>query len=347
MGAVVKRLVVVVVALAVCVGGVSLAVVALPLASYEQRGVDAEAVEASVVAVTSREIDLASSATVAAVWSSERRVRLPSVSGLVSSVSVTPGVELGCAQEVLRVAGRALLAYCGPSPLFRDVSSRTRGADAAEFVAFLQRVGLLVDGEVTRQQVDRVIRNVQAWMGWPVSGAVTPGDFVWIGEPFVPSEVLVEPGMTVSAGADVLQVAPGLESATVTAGSGARPADAAASGLVFALDSSPTTYPVGADGAVADLAGLEGELRGRLVEGELPVSAVGSVRLAVPLSALTVPATAVVSGLAGECVFVRDAGAERGVPVSVLGSSIGVVFVDGAIADGDEVVVAPDGSSGC
>lgn len=344
---VVKRVAGIVLALAVCVGGVSLAVVALPLASYEQRGVDTDATEASVVSVTSREIDLASAATVVVEWSGDRLVRLPAVSGLVSSVSVGPGVEVVCAQEVLRVAGRVLMAYCGPSPLFRDVSSRSRGADAAEFVDFLQQVGLLADGEVTSSQVDRVIRDVQAFVGWRVNGVVTPADFVWIGAPFVPSDVLVEAGMTVSDGTDVMQVAPGLVSATVTVGSGPRPADGSESALVFALDSSATTYPLGADGTVADLGALEGELRSRPTDGELPVSAVGSVRLAEPILASTVPATALVSGAAGECVRVRDTDGERVVPVTVLGSSIGVVYVDGAIADGDQVVVAPDGSSGC
>jgi hypothetical protein len=347
MSVVVRRVVGVLVALAVCASGVSLAVIALPLASYEQRPIDTDAADASAVAVTTREIDLAAPATVAAVWSADRRVRLPAVSGLVSSVSVSPGVELGCAQEVLRVSGRALLAYCGPGPLFRDVSSRTNGADASEFVAFMQRVGLLEQGEVTRQQVDRAIRNVQAWMKWPVTGAVTPQDFVWIGEPFIPSDVLVEPGVIVAAGADVLQIAPVVESATVAVGSGARAGDAATSGFVFALDSSSTTYAVGTDGTIDDLSGLAAELRERLVDGELPASAVGTVRLEKPLSALTVPATAVLSGPSGECVRVSGAGGDRAVPVSVLGSSVGVVYVDGAITDGDQVVVAPDGPPGC
>lgn len=347
MAAVLKRVLGVLVALAVCVGGVALAVIALPLASYEQRGAVNEAVDASVVSVTSREIDLASAATVSAVWSQDRRVRLPAVSGLVSLVLVEPGVEVQCAQGVARVGGRVLLSYCAPSPLFRDVSSRTVGTDADEFTTFLQEAGLLAEGEVTRQQVNQVIRDLQAFMGWTVNGVVTPSDFVWIGEPFMPSDVLVEPGMTVSEGADVMQVAPALETATLTVGSGARPGDGATPGLVFSLDGSPTSYSVGPDGGIADLAGLEVELRTRLVDGELPVSVVGAVRLAEPVLALTVPATAVVSGPGGECVWVRDAGGERAVPVSVLGSSIGVVYVDGDIMDGDEVVVAPDGSLGC
>jgi hypothetical protein len=269
------------------------------------------------------------------------------VSGLVSSVAVQPGVEVACGQEVLRVAGRVLLAYCGPGPLFRGVSSRTTGADADQFVEFLRGLGLLADGDVTRQQVDRAIRDLQALLGWTVNGVVMPGDFVWIGAPFVPSAVLLEPGMSVDAAGDVMQVASTLVSATVTVGSGAQPVDSSSSPFVFALDSSTETYPVGADGTIEGLAALEGELRARLANGELPVSAVGSVRLAEPVLALTVPATAVVSGSAGECVWIRDGSVERVVPVSVLGSSIGVVFVEGEISNGDEVVVAPVGSGGC
>lgn len=346
MGAV-RRVVGVVLALAVCAGGVALAVVAVPLASYEQRGIEVDAIDDSVVSVTTREIDLASSATVSAVWSSERRVRLPAVTGLVTALTASPGVEVDCGTEVLRVDGRPMLAYCGPGPLFREVSAQTRGTDAAEFVQFLQRIELLSPGDVTSDQLNEVIRDMQTSVGWTVDGTVSPGDLVWIEAPFVPSGVLVEPGMTVEAAHDVLLVEPELVSATVTISDGARPAESQ-SDMVFSLDGSNASYPVRSGGVIADLDGLEGELRSRPIDGGLPATALGSVRLAVPLPALTVPATAVVSGPTGECVQVRDADGDRAVSVSVIGSSIGVVFVDGDIANGDEVVVAPDaGAAQC
>ncbi|HMP84332.1 MAG TPA: hypothetical protein PKA41_16660, partial [Verrucomicrobiota bacterium] len=90
---------------------------------------------------------------------------------------------------------------------------------------------------------------------------------------------------------EVMQVAPALTSARMEVGSGARPAEGSSPPLVFALDGSESTYRLGADGSITDLEGLEGELRSRVDGPELPAMAVGSVRLAEPILASTVPAS--------------------------------------------------------
>jgi hypothetical protein len=339
------------VGVAVVAGAVALSVVAVPLASYEKIASNAETVAAATVSVVSRPTDLPVNASADLVWSSPQVVRSSSA-GVVSAVFAAPRVEVGCGVAVFEVDSFPVVSYCGPRPLTGAVSATSKGRDTDDFVAWLRSVGFF-EGVAAPSAAQRrdAIRFWQASLGMAVDATVEPGELVWLTEPFTPTAVSVEPGVPIAPGDTVMSVAERLTSATVNVT--APVADESAGGadeapMVFGVDTNPARVSVDADGAIGDVGSLESMLRetGLLADG-LPASAAGSVRLAEPVQLATVPASSIITGGSGTCVIAVDGDARSVVPVTVLSSSVGTVFVDGELSDGTLVSVDPDRATPC
>jgi hypothetical protein len=331
-----KRIINGAVTLILCVGAIALASIALPLAKYDEPP-SARAIGGDVQ-VASRETDLAVSATAQLTWSVERVISLNQASGTVTRVMVQSGQPLECGSPVIEVDGRPLLAYCAESPLYRAVNAASKGRDADEFAAFVVSLSLLKPNEINDvRRKALVYKAVQKFLGRPTIDSFSPADLVWIGTPTTPTEVSVRVGQIVSADTAVFKVTAQLQAAIV-----ALPEDPAGP-VLFSIEGDPNRLRVGDDGVVTDLSALQTALdvAGRKPE-EMPSETAGRVRLAAPVSAWAVPASAVVSGSSGVCVFVRgDSEMARSVSVVPVDASVGTVLVTGELQPGDRVLTDP------
>ena len=340
------------VGVAVVGGAVALSGVAVPVGGYDQNTPGGDGGAAGAVSVVSRPTDLPVNASADLVWSSPRVVRSSSA-GVVSAVFAAPGVEIGCGVAVFEVDSFPVVSYCGPRPLTGAVSATSKGRDTDDFVAWLRSVGFF-EGVAAPSAAQRrdAIRFWQASLGMAVDATVEPGELVWLTEPFTPTAVAVEPGVPIAPGDTVMSVAERLTSATVNIT--APVADESSAGgpgegpLVSGGATNPERGSVDTDAAIGDVASLESMLRetGLLADG-LPASAAGSVRLAEPVQLATVPASSIITGGSGTCVIAVDGDARSVVPVTVLSSSVGTVFVDGELSDGTLVSVDPDRATPC
>lgn len=339
-----RRLAAVVMGLCLAVGAVALAAVALPLSQYRTGSGTDLAME--TVSAVERQSDLAVNGSVRLSWSTARVFRAGATSGLVTAVTARPGEGVDCGDPVLEVDGVQLWAYCGPRPLWRDISAGTRGSDRDELVEFLSVAGLLeeVPAEATNSEVGDAIAHLHGAAGSAASKIASPGEFVWIGDgAATPTGVAVEAGQTLSGGDPVLVIDAALTEATVDSADSATDTGE----RVFGVDRSSERFDV-VDGRISDVAGLSAvlEQQGLLAEG-LPDVATGSTRLRDPIEMITVPATAVLSGSGDVCVLVVDGDGTRSVSVVPQSASVGTVFVIGDITAGDAVVVNPDRAQGC
>lgn len=330
------RIVNAVVTLILCVGAIALTSIALPLAKYDQPP-SARAIGGDIQ-VTSRETDFAAPATAHLVWSVGRFISLSQASGTVTRVMVEGGQRVDCGAPAIEIDGRTLLAYCAESPLYRVVAASSKGRDADEFAAFVVSMGLLKPNEVKDVRRKAIVyKALQNFLGRPATDSFSPADLVWIGTPATPTDVTVRVGQSVSQGTDVFAVAAQLQSAIVAM------ADGPPGPLLFSVEGDPNRLTVRGDGAVSDLSSLQTALdvAGRKPE-ETPSDTAGRVRLATPIAAWAVPASAVVSGSSGVCVFVRGDG-ESTHPVSVVpvDATVGTVLVTAALQPGDRVLTYP------
>lgn len=270
-----RRFLSVVLAVALSAAALGFAVFTLPLSQY-RKPADA-GVPLATVEVVSRGTDLAEPAVVDLTWTDRSEVRVSSLEGLVTAVFVEPGAVVGCGDPVVEVDGVVRFGYCAPRPLYRELSSVSRGDDVDEFVGFLRGLGFFADttDRPSNQAVRDAIRFVQGGFGNPVTGVVDSGDAVWLGDgPFVATSVGVVAGDLVAPGDVVMSAEPVVSSALVTRASG----DAPLGGWVFGVDGSTERFSVDADGSIDDVAGLLSVLVGQELAAETPTRVTGTAR---------------------------------------------------------------------
>jgi peptidoglycan hydrolase-like protein with peptidoglycan-binding domain len=255
-------------------------------------------------------------------------------SGTITALPIAVGAEISSGETVAAIDARDLIAYATAAPLYRDVTRRLEGADVAAAQQFLIDLGHLdgvADG-VAGSATDRAIRAFNQAHGHGKDNPVlSRAALVWIGPgPVTVAQMHVTLGDTVS---------PGTELFTTTASLG-RIAVAEAAGLPRDADVEievlgvVTPYEVGT-GAVTDpdaVAAIAAAI-GSAVEG------VGTIRLAIPVTVGTVPASAVVSDDAGRaCLFPDVTGAA--IVVEPLGGTLGTVDLDASLG-GRAVLLNP------
>ena len=242
--------------------------------------------------------------------------------GGVVTRSVCPGATaLVSGETPWSIDGRPVLALATKSPLFRDISSGDTGADVAALQGELLRLGYEVEPS---ERVDDA--TVAAWkeaqeeIGLASSDQFTIADTLWLPQP----ETTIET-CTALLGDRVQEDMP-LASTSPTV-------------VALELDTVPTVrvpgqrrlvvgeedLEVDADGKVTDAETLQ-----RLLEtpsgvaaiatsdSETPVSLAGEYVLATPVSAATIPASAVIGG-SPSCVLDSEG---VSLAVDIVGSSL-------------------------
>ncbi|ADG73022.1 conserved hypothetical protein [Cellulomonas flavigena DSM 20109] len=274
------------------------------------------------------------------------------LSGRVTSSSCSPGAAVTSGTSVMGVDGAGLLALATSVPLWRDLTTGDKGADAAALNAELTRLGHAAphSDRVTRATV-AAYRALAAAAGTaaPTDGVVRAASVMWLPAPSITVATCpVRTGDVVAQGDPLVTLHAG-QVATI----GALPADALAGDRVLVVDGE--RVPVGTDGQVTETEALAAVLASSAYAGATPDDQ-GTRQLSLtwalrdPASVRVVPPSAVAGAGAGSTCLVATDGTP--LPVQVVGSELGQTFVLPA-GDGDppvlpaQVQAAPAATTTC
>lgn len=141
--------------------------------------------------VTSGTISDEMAVTASAEWTS-RELATNRRAGVVTSVAVATGDEVGSGDVLFAVNLVPVVAAKGELPLFRDVGTGIRGPDVMQVQRFLAEEGFYrgrVDGDAGAGTVG-AIRAWQEHIGAPVTGVIQPGQLLMV--PTLPVRVQVD-----------------------------------------------------------------------------------------------------------------------------------------------------------
>ena len=133
--------------------------------------------------------------------------------GVVTSVNVSDGQEVGPGAVLYTVNLRPVAIAQGDVPAFRSLSAGTTGADVAQLQAFLASLGFY-QGPADGKFGSVTTRAVKAWqksVGIGVDGVIQPSDLIYV--PSLPTRIsldseVIERGASVSGGEAVLRGLP-------------------------------------------------------------------------------------------------------------------------------------------
>lgn len=268
-------------------------------------------------------------------------------SGTVTSVAAPPGRQVKAGAVLYSVGLRPVVVAEGAVPAFRALSRGTDGADVAQLQRLLRGLGFFhgdADGRF-RAGTQRAVRAWQRSLGLPASGTVQAADVVFV--PKLPLRVRLDPakvavGMQLSGGERVIEALPDTpvfrlpvsDTQAALLPPGVRVEVTAPSGGIWtAFTAERTVDPV--SGAITvGLAGVDG---GPICGGQchtVPIAESSVLRAKAvtvePVSGLTVPSAALVTGGDGRVAVVDETGVR--VPVTVLASARGMSVIDGVAA---------------
>lgn len=267
-------------------------------------------------------------------------------SGVVTSVSVEAGQEVGAGAVLYTVNLRPVVIAQGSIPAFRALGMGDTGADVAQLQSMLATLGLYgyeVDGKfdgVTRDAVE----DWQGSLGLERDGAVQAGDIVFV--PTLPTRVAldtekVKRGASLGGGDAVVQGLPPAPAFTI-------PVTDTQAALMPTGTRVEITGPEGDawEGFVVDqksdeqngvtvlLAGKDGASICAGACGTIPVTGQALLRSRIvtveTVAGLTVPSAALLSKGDGSLAVIDDEGLEH--PVSVVTSARGMSIIDGVAA---------------
>jgi peptidoglycan hydrolase-like protein with peptidoglycan-binding domain len=292
------------------------------------------------------------SLTFAAVaeWSLEP-IGVGSVSGVVTSVGVEPGVEVAAGDVLLTVDLRPMVVAVGDVPSFRDLALRAEGPDVVQLQELLSDLGHY-SGELDGVFGSGVRAAVKAWqesLGVVDDGVVRAGDVVFV--PALPARVVlgeqVRVGARLSGGEELVWLVPDTPVFWI-------PLSVEQRSLVPLSAEVSVTY---ADGVwpARIVSAVEGEFDqldlileaddGGAVCGDVCVEWVGlsgrtdfRVEIVVEprVSGPVVPAAGLGTGSDGEPFVTLEDGST--VPVTILGASDGLAVVEG-VSVGDVLLL--------
>jgi peptidoglycan hydrolase-like protein with peptidoglycan-binding domain len=104
--------------------------------------------------------------------------------GVVTSVEVSSGEEVGVGDPLYSVNLRPVVVAVGAVPAFRDLAQNATGADVAQLQTLLAELGFYtgdIDG-VFRFTTRTAVRAWQESLGVPVDGVVRRGDVIFVPE---------------------------------------------------------------------------------------------------------------------------------------------------------------------
>ena len=265
-------------------------------------------------------------------WAEPDTLLWPGPVGIVTEIAVRPGTVVRSGTIVASVDGSGVVALGTASPLYRNLSRRSRGADVRDLAEGLQQLGYLAAKDVDDYysfEVGEAVRAFNALRGVK-SNAFTASHAIWLPAPF---EIGRLEDLRVGATAPPTGSQPlvGLitlaEAQVVTADF-----DLAGPGqsLSFNDDMARVVvvddvgYPIDNDGRVTDLPSLQDQV----VVGEDMVSRVVT-QLIEPLVAYEIPASALLTNTVGQFCVVASNGTE--LPVEVVDGRAGSVRISDAL----------------
>lgn len=110
-------------------------------------------------------------------------------SGIITSVSVTPGQSVGAGDTVYSVGLRPVVVGMGDIPMFRDVQRNLEGPDVAQVQRMLADIGVYrnaIDGKVG-EGTERAIKVWQKKLGVEETGVIQASDVIFL--PALPARV--------------------------------------------------------------------------------------------------------------------------------------------------------------
>jgi hypothetical protein len=265
-------------------------------------------------------------------------------SGVVTSVTLTPGTEPKQGTQIAAVNYVPILAMTGSSPLVRDLQRGDSGPDVTVLSTFLSEIGLLDVASVSTQFGAAIRRAVLAFQG--SIGVKADGVFRLSYVAYVPldfgqaTEVPLVIGGTVDRGTDLALGQPAVESLRFEPASEGRSLSPLTSGptLLTAGDATLSLESVTPDpesiGPIVEW--LEGnatrtESADQVDESEVRYEEI-LLSLKEPVPYGTVPATAVLTSSDGtSCLVVVEDGSQellRLASATLISSEIGIVGVD-------------------
>ncbi|MDP1820629.1 MAG: peptidoglycan-binding protein [Acidimicrobiales bacterium] len=272
------------------------------------------------------------------------------------------GDRVACGDVFYRVDDDPVLLLCGTVPAYRDLAIGDDGHDVRQLNRNLRELGYDADADIDpgegdfTWQTQAALRRLQHDKGFDVTGALELDDAVLLPEPVRIAKVAGELGGFARPGGRVAQATSGTLEVQVAL-------EAAQQGAVKQGDRAQITLPgnrsvrgrVDRLGNVARTAGKDDHVGNATIPAYISLDEPAQVRgldsapvqvditTAGVMSALSVPVTALVgkSGGGFAVEVVHDGGRRELVAVTLglFDATDGRVQVDGALAEGDHVVV--------
>lgn len=277
-------------------------------------------------------------------------------SGVVTSVNVEPGQEVGPGTVLYTVNLRPVVIAQGGIPAFRALSQGASGADVAQLQSMLAALGFYtyeVDGAFD-WVTTAAVKAWQKSLGLEADGSVQAGDIVFV--PSLPTRVALDTetvrrGASLGGGEEVVQGLPAAPAFTIPVTdtqaalmpTGTRVEITGPEGDVwegFVIDQEADEQ----QGITVLLAGKDGASICGETCGTIPVTGQAFLRSQIvtveSVTGLTVPSAALLSNGDGSLAVIDDEGVEH--EVTVVTSARGMSVIEG-VADGLMVRVPASG----
>ncbi len=278
---------------------------------------------------------------------------LVGIGGVVTALRAEPGDVFTSGRAILDLNDRPVYALVSPAPLYRPVGRGTSGHDVATVRDFLASTGRPTTPHDVPDRYDAelaaAIADFNRGRGASNPDSTFPLDaVVWAPDEFTIADVTIELGaVDIPAGATVVSGSAPITSIRLRTG-GIEPD--ATSGHVFLAGD----LRIGLDDLTPDRWGDELLARAD-PDGSGKLLVDGSIALAEPRTARTVPVTSVLDTGTGQCVIVAAPAPEsqvvadwsdiepllKGVQVVVTGGDIGRSFIEGELPAESVVVANP------
>ncbi len=252
--------------------------------------------------------------------------------GVITNLAIAPGQAIEDGSVAMSVSGRPIVAFVADAPLFRDITTGTKGKDVKAAEAFLSRLGYLKHADRTADShTAAAIKEFNRDHGHRADGStLRVAALLWIpAGASAPTAVTARVGEHIGSGSEVFRTVSGESSVSVTAAP--VPAD-----RVLTVAGRSATLRAGESTIVDhdDVAMIEAAMSGQ-------GTATGSLTLAQPRTVGTIPAVAVITDANGAtCYFPSAAGPPIRVDASQGG--FGQVDVDASLV-GTPVLLNPRG----
>jgi peptidoglycan hydrolase-like protein with peptidoglycan-binding domain len=244
--------------------------------------------------------------------------------GRITSFPCAPGGTAASGESLLALDGRPALTLATRVPLWRDLVMDDRGDDVSALQRELARLGepVTVDGVVGRETLDALERRFRSIDDDDDLEAVEASRVLWIPAPTVTiDECTVGTGSPAVSGEPLATLTAGLSSAAVEQ----LPDDLVGGERTLLVDGQ--SLPLGADGAVTDVAALAmlaASPRVREAVGADATSVTADLELVEAVEIAVVPPSSVVAVDGRNGCIVSDGRASR---VEIVGSRLGQSLV--------------------